>query len=489
LNLLETFLIRRAKLPRHQQSNFVLLIILQHLKLKTMRSKSFLVTKVVVVLAGILCTSSFQGIAQSTDRTKPSTWKPLVIQESKFDKPSPPSSEQLQKEVAEVKKKMATNNTGLLRHIAYWDSGPPSYRWNQIGYQLTGAAFRVNNGITFFRAPMAWMNLAIYDATLMAWKLKEQHPRKRPFEVDASIHPVIAAPSTSSYPCEHAVTAGAAATVLAHFFPEVADSIITLGKQAAESRVAAGVQFPSDVAQGWALGEKVAAMIIEKSKSHLSDAPWKGNQPTDDKHWKGPYPVGAIASTFKPLLLKSGDQFRPSAPPDFTSEMQQMKEFKQNFVTTSQAFYWAAHSGLDIWTDLASTKMFEYHLERNTPECARIYTMLNLAMYDCIIAIMDAKYAYFGIRPDQMDPGFKPLIGHTPPFPGYPSGHATASATAASILGHVFPQDSQMFKQTAKECADSRFFAGIHFPTDNRVGLELGQKIGDYVFEVLNQQL
>jgi len=39
----------------------------------------------------------------------------------------------------------------------------------------------------------------------------------------------------------------------------------------------------------------------------------------------------------------------------------------------------------------------------------------------------------------------------------------------------------------AQECADSRFYGGIHFRTDNEVGLELGKKIGDYVVAEWNQ--
>ena len=93
---------------------------------------------------------------------------------------------------------------------------------------------------------------------------------------------------------------------------------------------------------------------------------------------------------------------------------------------------------------------------------------------------MDAKYAYFGIRPFQYDPGFKPLIGFTPPFPGYPSGHATASAGSAAILSYFFPADAAFFKKMAEECAQSRFYAGIHFKTDNQVGLELGEKVAQY---------
>lgn len=446
--------------------------------------------KFAAVLLALCCLSGYCGFAQHAEHAIAANWKTIVLTDAgDITIAAPPDNKQLQTEAAQVKLKMSNNTPAVMQRISYWDAGAPAYRWNQIAYQLTGPQFLVNNGLTFFKAPMAWMNMAIYDATVAAWEVKERASRKRPFEIDASIKPVVTAPSTYSYPCEHAVTAGAAATVLAHFFPEIADSIITLGRQAADSRVAAGVQFPSDIAQGWKLGEEVAARVIEKSRQHLPETPWKGMQPNDPEHWTGPFPVGAIASTFKPLVLKTGNQFRPGPPPDFVREMEQMKNFQQNFYTASQAYYWAAHSGLDVWTDVASAKIFEYHLDKNALECARIYALVHMGIYDCAIAIMDAKYAYFGIRPNQMDPAFKPLIGYTPPFPGYPSGHATASAAAASILSHIFPQDAAMFNQLAKECADSRFFAGIHFPTDNIVGLEMGAKLGDYVYAELDKRM
>lgn len=108
--------------------------------------------------------------------------------------------------------------------------------------------------------------------------------------------------------------------------------------------------------------------------------------------------------------------------------------------------------------------------------------MLHTALYDASIAIMDAKYAYWGIRPDQYDTSFRALI-FTPPFPGYPSGHATASSTAATVLSHFFPADAMYFHKLAQECADSRFYAGIHFRTDNETGLVMGKKLATYVID------
>ena len=434
---------------------------------------------IVIAIALLYATAVAQetiSVKQSLTGNTVEHWKPFILSSAADIKvPAPPTAAQSIKEVAELKKKMKAVDDKLIQQIRYWDAGAPAYRWNEIANSFVNP-----QKPTFFRFPTAWVNMAIYDATLVAWRAKYEYNRKRPSEADASIKPLVSASATPSYPCEHTVTAAAAATVLAYFYPEVGDSLLALAKEAAQSRTYAGVQYPSDVAIAWKIGEQVAQRIIERAKTDGSDLPFKGQMPTDPKLWRGDYPVGANVRNHKPIFMKSANQFRPPPPPDFGEEMKQMKEFRQDFNSTYLALRWAALSGFDIWTELASKKIFEEHLDRNTPLCARIYALLHTAIYDAAIAIMDAKYAYWGIRPNQYDTGFKPLIP-TPPFPGYPSGHATASSTAATILSYFFPADKSFFKRTAQECADSRFYGGIHFKIDNETGLQLGDKLGTYI--------
>ena len=417
--------------------------------------------------------------ASSQTQNNASQWKTWVISDvSQVKVAAPPGKVQTQKELSEIKSKIAGRDEKMLYRIQYWDAGSPAYRWNEIASTLN----TFENFNVFVRAPMAWMNMAIYDATVIAWQAKNTYKRKRPGESDASIKPVIISPATSSYPCEDAVTAAAAAKVLGYFFPEKADSLLELAKEQGQTRIYAGLQYPSDVAEGWKLGELVATRVIEEAKKDGSDKQWEGTMPNDPKLWHGKYPVGVTVPNFKPLVMKAGNQFRPPAPPDFEKEMTELKEFKRSFPTDECAMRWNALTGMDYWTDMASKKMFEYHLDNNTPECARIYTLLHVAMHDAAIAIMDAKYAYWGIRPFQYDTTFVPLL-ETPPFPGYPSGHATASSTAANVLAYFFPGDAEFFKSKAKECADSRFYGGIHFKSDNETGLEMGERLAQYIID------
>jgi len=104
-------------------------------------------------------------------------------------------------------------------------------------------------------------------------------------------------------------------------------------------------------------------------------------------------------------------------------------------------------------------------------------------VYDGFVACWDAKYTYWGIRPDQYDTTFKPVLFITPPFPGYPSGHAMAGGVNAEIYSYFFPADKSYFDKRAKDGAESRFQGGIHFRSDNEVGLQLGRKIGAYIIQ------
>jgi hypothetical protein len=187
-----------------------------------------------------------------------------------------------------------------------------------------------------------------------------------------------------------------------------------------------------------------------------------------------------LAGNNKTVVLESGSEFRPAPPPDFAKEMEEMKNYKQNFRSLSNAFYWANQSW---FSEQLPKKMFEYNLHLNPPRAARIYAAVNVAAYDGFISCWDAKYAYWGIRPNQYDTTFKPAILITPPFPGYPSGHAAISSTMAELMSYFFPEDKELHKQKAKDAAESRFQAGIHFRTDNDIALELGKKVAGKVID------
>jgi len=430
----------------------------------------------VVTLSSIVIMAQMNSLHQSINY-EAANWKTWVLDNpQRIMVAAPPSAAQTKAELQFIKQEMTKLDEIMLTEIKYWNAGAPSYRWNQI---VLGLMFQKQE--VLLRMPASWMNLAIYDATILAWKEKVKYKRKRPNELDPSVKPFITAPLTFSYPCEHSVTAAAAAYMLVYFFPEKTDSIMQMAHAASQSRINAGVQFQSDIDAGWKLGEQVAKEIIEKAKNDGSAIKWDGNMNKDPKKWTGAYPMGITLPLFTPIVIRSADQFRLPPPPDFKNDMNELKNFKQNFNSHSLAYYWASH-GPEVWNDLASQKMFEYRMSDDAPAVSRVYTVLNVAYHDAVIAIFDSKYAYWGIRPVQYYTTYKPLIT-TPPFPGYPSGHAGGAGTTAAVMEYFFPADAKLFWQMAQDCADSRFYAGIHFRTDNEAALKMGKELGKYVAE------
>jgi PAP2 superfamily len=162
--------------------------------------------------------------------------------------------------------------------------------------------------------------------------------------------------------------------------------------------------------------------------------------------------------------------------------MAEVKEAAKNSRAKREAYYWAITSLPKYWNEMASLKLFEHKLDRNSPQAARVYAVLSTAYYDSLVACWDAKYAYWGMRPFQFDPEFKSILT-TPNFPGYPSGHAMLSGTAAVVLSYLFPADSEFFNKQAEDAAASRLLGGVHFRIDNEVGLTLGRSVASVAIE------
>lgn len=398
------------------------------------------------------------------------SWKTWVIPSGKaYQLPPPPDAKATQAELKELLNVQRQRDSSAMQLINYWNAGAPSYRWQAIAEKL------------YYSFPPAWvrakalMNVAIYDATVTAWQTKQAYRRPRPSQHKA-LTPSLPTPDSPSYPCEHSVTAGAAAAILGYLFPAKADSIRQIAEEAGRSRVLAGVAYPSDVKAGFDLGKRVAEAVIERAKTDGADAVWDGKRPTGPGLWndKRP-PITPMAGHYKPWVLKAGNQFRPGPPPDPADAMKELKQFKRSPAAMERTFYWAFN---DFWSEAANRKLFETNLYLNAPRAARVYMLLAVAANDAVIACWDAKFTYWSIRPDQYDTTYVPPLMSTPPHPSYPSGHATVSNARATVLSYLFPEDARYFSDKAKEAAESRFEGGVHFRIDNVVGLDMGQKVG-----------
>ena len=410
----------------------------------------------------------------------------MISSGSDYRVPPPPNPAETRAELRSLADLISHNDAQTKQQIAFWDAGSPAYRWIDLINARRLARIATSQ---YSHRVYAYVALAMYDATIAAWESKYFYNRRRPTEWKHNLPTAVAVPNSPSYPSEHSAAAQAAAAVLAHFLPAEAQSFQTLAEQAGWSRVLAGVQYPSDHYAGLALGQRVAEQVIAQAGTDGSAIPWTGTVPTGPCKWTGTNPGNAAAATWRPLLLTSPSQFRPAAPPacdspQVVAETADVRNFPRaapgnaaSFVFRYKAFYWQSPEGLDTWPYRYADKwMFEDHLDQNPPRAARIYALIAASVFDSFIASQDGKFAFWYIRPHQLDPAIVPLFP-VPNFPSYPSNHSSFSATRSEILAYLFPTRAEFIRAVGKEAGDSRIWAGIHYQIDNVAGVQLGRSV------------
>ena len=137
------------------------------------------------------------------------------------------------------------------------------------------------------------MAAAIYDATIAAWDSKYAYNRQHPAEIDPSVTTAVTASASPSYPSEHAVTAAAAAAVLAYLFPDQTATVNDMADQAGWSRIIAGVAFPSDVIAGMDLGTQVGQAVIAYANADGSSQAFTGSFRRVAGRLEQPHPGGS----------------------------------------------------------------------------------------------------------------------------------------------------------------------------------------------------
>ena len=146
-------------------------------------------------------------------------------------------------------------------------------------------------------------------------------------------------------------------------------------------------------------------------------------------------------------------------------------------------------------------------------KAAEAFARTGITVNDAFINCWKCKFKFNNERPYTMvrrtiDANWIPFWP-APPFPGFPSGHATQSGAVATVLTDLFGQNFAFIDDThvgrvkdaktgiefkarsfksfdafALESADSRLYGGIHTRQDNETGLAEGKKIGKNVLSL-----
>ena len=218
-----------------------------------------------------------------------------------------------------------------------------------------------------------------------------------------------------------------------------------------------------------------------------------------------------------PFTLLSASQFWLPGPPALTSETyardyNEVKNLggKVSTVRTADqtqiARFW--FEGPGNWNTIARTVATGRGLDAR--DTARVLALMNLAMADSYIAGWKIRYVYDFWRPvtairegdsdgNDATAGDPTWDSHqnTPSVSDYPSTQSTFSAAAAVTLASALGGDQvsftvtsgkpfegitrsfTSFSQAARESADSRVYAGIHFRSACEDGMALGRKVGE----------
>src|SRR5215211_912445 len=254
----------------------------------------------------------------------PAGWRTWLLASPDELRPAAPGAP-TQAEIDEVVAAQTNPSDETAAAIARWGTGPAVVAWSRLAEELL-TEFEIG-GMRQGRF-LAVYHTALHDAVIAAWDAQVAHARPGPGATSDQITPAAGVdPDRPSFPSEHAAIAGAAATVLAYLIPDAPPGRFdALAEEAAESRIAAGAAFPSDVEAGLALGTAVGEKAVARAKADGSDAKWDpATRPTGPGFWE-PTPPGFVETPLNPLagswqtwVMESGDQVRPGPPPEYGS--------------------------------------------------------------------------------------------------------------------------------------------------------------------------
>jgi hypothetical protein len=276
---------------------------------------------------------------------------------------------------------------------------------------------------------------------------------------------------------------------------------------------------------GVAVGEAAANAILASRADDGANkvVPYTpGTRPGD---WQ-PTPPGFVPA-FGPGIgevdtfgIKNGRQFRLNPPPalhsdKYARDYNEVKKFGDVNSTsrpqdrTDVARFYGVTDGIPIYNPAA--RQVSQAQGKSLSENARIFALVNVAIFDGAVAVFETKYFYDLWRPvtairegdkdrnrkTDPDPNWLPLI-ETPPFPSYPSGHGGFGNAARYVLEQIFGDDGHSitlsnplapgivlrytsWKQITDDIADARVYGGVHFRFDQEAAERQGRRVGAYI--------
>ena len=373
--------------------------------------------------------------------------------------------------------------------------------WNQTAHQFFAAENGHADPLGASRT-MAMMHLAMHDAVnAVKPRYASYALQERAAGADAAVAAVTAAHN-----------------VLLAIHPKQA-GLLKAQLQGALQDAGQGAAVES----GKALGARAAKAILDRCANDGSTARETYTPGTRAGEYRYTPGFDFIAlpqwRRVQPFALRDPSQFRVVAPPALDSaaytrayeEVKRLGAAEGARRTADQMHYaafWYEFSEIG-WNRIA--RVVARQKPMDLAERARMFALVNVALADSYIAGWDSKMHYDAWRPvtairlaandgnpaTQPDAKWSSMLP-TPPIQDHPSTHSALGAAAAEVLQQVFGRDDvafvftsssadvanparrfASFSDAARENADSRVMAGLHFRFATDAGLQLGRQVGD----------
>lgn len=314
----------------------------------------------------------------------------------------------------------------------------------------------------------------------------------------------------------------AAHRVLRHYFPDRAAFL-----DAAQTKSLASIPDGAAKDSGIKVGEAAAAQMIALRANDGSEPPESylpaSSQPGEWQLTADCPPTGGFFLNWRnvtPFALRRVSQFRSDPPPAlksarYTRDYKEVKavggrnssERPQDRANVAKLY--AIVGDAILWNPIATQLAAARHgsLSQN----ARTLALVNIALSDAGLAVIETKYHYTIWRPEtaihaagndgngktEPDASYEPFIS-APCFPSYPSGHASTSYAAREVLERIFGSRGHSIeisspaepgivlryttlREITSDIDDARVYGGIHFRFDQEAGAEQGRQVGNYV--------
>lgn len=185
-------------------------------------------------------------------------------------RPGPPpavGSDEYNRAADELKGYLKNVTTENRRIANYWADGvgtytPPGH------WAITAAKLMHQNKLNPLRSArvMAYVGTSLMDAGISCWDTKYYYHYPRPAEAIPDFKTIIGVPNFPAYTSGHSTFSGAAAAVLAHFFPASANDLNAQAKEASESRIVSGIHWRFDSEVGLQVGKTIGTLAVDKAK-------------------------------------------------------------------------------------------------------------------------------------------------------------------------------------------------------------------------------